>query len=348
MKEMRPVMKVRKVELIERLDAIGAGYSEIALAPGVDLVVSSFGGRVFGPFIDGVDAAGWASPAFATNSQLVDFAGSGDWNIGGERLWLSPELDFLVGDRTRFWETFSVPGVLDPGTHRLTGSASSAVIKQRIDIPGRGRIAVSRDFTILSPEALPQADGIRTAGYRQAIEIISAGPSRPAVPWIVRQIAPGGTVLVPVDAGGDAIAMLGEPPAALMRENAGAIRIDVRADTMFKIAVPALTSAGLIGHLYPIGEKALLQVFRFSRDRQGTYHDEPPDRPGLNGFSTFVFQDDGSLGSYGEIEMVGLDLGPGSDGRRQARLDIYTIVAIGDTAAIDHLVADMLHVPARL
>lgn len=329
-------MRIDRDQLLGRLAHAGYQAEVLALAPGIDLVVSSYGGRIHGPFFDGVDQRGWVSDAFASDEALAALIASGDWNIGGQRLWLSPELDFFVGERTRFWDTFSVPNALDPSEHRLSRNGATVVIRQQISLANLDA-RIERRISAMPGEGA--SAGSRVGAYRHEIDIVMSAGSAVAVPWIIEQVEPDGTAIIPVDRGTKAVAMFGAPPVDILAERDGAIRMPVTADSTFKIAVPARSSAGLLGYGHAANEGAYALAYRFSHDRNGIYRDEPPSTPGVNGFSSFVFQDDGGMGRYGELEVVGLELGTtvGGDRRSGLVLDVRALMGEpGDaTAALD-------------
>lgn len=333
-------MRIDRDRLLERLARAGYHAEVLALAPGIDLVVSSYGGRIHGPFFDGVDQRGWVSDAFASDEALAVLIASGDWNIGGQRLWLSPELDFFVGDRARFWETFSVPNALDPGEHRLSRDGATVVIRQSLSLANL-EARIERRISAMPGEGV-SADP-RIGAYRHEIEIVMPAGSAVAVPWIIEQVEPDGRAMIPVDRGTKAVAMFGAPPADILAERDGAIRMPVAADSTFKIAVPAGSSAGLLGYGHTAKEGGYALAYRFSHDRNGVYRDEPPSAPGVNGFSSFVFQDDGSMGRYGELEVVGLELDAtaGGDRRSGLVLDVRALMGEPDDAmaALDRWLA---------
>ena len=42
-----------------------------------------------------------------------------DWNIGGDRIWIAPEIQYNCHDRTDFWGTLDLPQQMDPGDYTL-------------------------------------------------------------------------------------------------------------------------------------------------------------------------------------------------------------------------------------
>src|SRR5450759_5032804 len=91
---------------------------EVAVLPsgnkGSVMVLPAYG-RVIGLWSDcGRENHFWVNPAFLESKETKN---SGWINPGGDRLWLSPELEFFISDLNRPWETYSVPACLDPGNY---------------------------------------------------------------------------------------------------------------------------------------------------------------------------------------------------------------------------------------
>ena len=125
-------MSVELTPLMGTLTGAGDQFEVFPVGARACLLLSAGTGRVFGPFIDGVDRSGWV-PTKASGSgdpnqrtQSVD-----DWNAGGERLWISPELDHFVQDRRRFWETY--------GVFRIAGHSPGAIKCPGYDLSNTGR-----------------------------------------------------------------------------------------------------------------------------------------------------------------------------------------------------------------
>ena len=108
-----------RAELIQVLQERGAEHCMLAtLGGGWALVVPSLAARVLGAGL-GERNALWVSPA------LEKCLEGRDWNAGGQRTWLAPEL----GPRGFFGATegdWAVPPALDPGAYRLEEAQSSS------------------------------------------------------------------------------------------------------------------------------------------------------------------------------------------------------------------------------
>src|ERR1700682_4417482 len=96
-----------------------AGHPPLELgAPGQgSLLVLPFGGRIIGLFGQPQgENFFWVNPALAEASSAKAFlAGPGWLHTGGDRTWVSPEVEFHVGDLADAWGTFVVSGVMGPG-----------------------------------------------------------------------------------------------------------------------------------------------------------------------------------------------------------------------------------------
>ena len=342
-------MSISASMIEDRLHEVGEDCRRISLGLRAFLLVTSHGGRVYGPFVDGSDRTGWVAPDFMSPERFRPFYDKRDWNTGGERLWISPELAYLVGDRTRFWETFAVPKELDPGRYELSVQQGRIALFQEIVLPrgatgGACTIGLKRCIEAAGLPPWGERPGVVSAGFVQTIATTSSDTDTPVVPWIVRQVVQGGQVIIPVDPGARATTMFGAPGTSNLMHSDGALRMQLDGKAMFKVGIPARHSFGQIAYLLR-GEPSSFILYRFDNDRQGIYHDEPPDQPGSNGYSTFVFQDDGALGSYGELEFVGTDRGRDRDDCRSGTLSAQMWVAVGGHDAVCDLARSCLRPP---
>ena len=103
-------------EISHRLEENDIPYGVLALADDVHILITQRGGRVFGPFLKpDSESLYWVNPAFAAADAFKAYLASGEWNLGGERIWIAPEVQYLVRDRTDFWNSLHFPPAMDPG-----------------------------------------------------------------------------------------------------------------------------------------------------------------------------------------------------------------------------------------
>ena len=107
-------------QVLQALAGNNLPYAVLPLHNGVQLIVSQFGGRVFGPFLSPESTSlYWLPKAFASPQALKDFLAAGENGLGGERYWITPEIQYNVQDRTRMDQTYRLPADLDPGHYTL-------------------------------------------------------------------------------------------------------------------------------------------------------------------------------------------------------------------------------------
>jgi len=119
----------------------------------------------------------------------------GLWNVGGERLWIAPERDFLFRDPARFGN-WSCPPEYDPGQYRLIEKKPQKgyVFERTFDLVDRFRkvthhaVKTTRAFSPL-PNPYPERRGISYAGARIHDRIELPGDEIVRVnPWSITQI----------------------------------------------------------------------------------------------------------------------------------------------------------------
>jgi len=97
-------------ELVATLRA--CGHQPIMLAD--SLLILPLGGRILGLAPDGVTNALWVNPALGSAPDAKALLSDPGWmNLGGDRTWVSPEIDTHVSDPDRMLETYAVPRTVD-------------------------------------------------------------------------------------------------------------------------------------------------------------------------------------------------------------------------------------------
>ena len=109
-----------------------AGHPLLDLsAPGQGtLLVLPHGGRVLGLFAEDVDENFlWVNPALDSSESARAFlAGAPSPHTGGDRIWVSPEIETHIPDLADPWGTYAPPPPVDPGHYTATRRG------QRIDL----------------------------------------------------------------------------------------------------------------------------------------------------------------------------------------------------------------------
>ena len=139
----------------------GLDYSLTDMGTSGKLLVLERGGRILPFFRDGEEylCALWTNPDIDSSAGLNGFLERRDWNLGGERLWIAPEMQYSIRDRENMLQSYLLPEVMDPGNYRLseelpsTGRASvqakTAVLKARFELEAynfaRGKVTLETE-----------------------------------------------------------------------------------------------------------------------------------------------------------------------------------------------------------
>ncbi len=161
------------------LRGAGVHFTRMPLSGGYSVIVTEHWGKIFGPF-SGDDDPGllWLSPKAAEAQGLRDMKERGDWCIGGDRIWLAPEVQFNIPDRVH-WDSdgaYVLPRAVDPGQYRMETQGDTCVsLEQRIDVALHNLAAGSKKLRI-KRTVRPALDPLRrSTGYAAVKERVSAG-----------------------------------------------------------------------------------------------------------------------------------------------------------------------------
>lgn len=326
--------------ITETLKAHDEPFSVLALQNGYQLLVTQRGGRVLGVFGD--DVVGglfWLNDAVEDIDSYHAFIQSGNWNLGGERIWIAPEIQYNCTDRTRFTHTLSIPPAIDPGTYKLSESSQGIMLEQTLTLEAHNLQHGQKSLTIkrmLSPtenplrslsnyEQLMQA--VDYAGYVQKVTL-SENNTTPILSeaWNLIQLNAGGTLIVPVNGSLYSSHYVGSKPDEAYHVKNGAVRIPITGNLQYKVGYKAVSMTGRLGYLHHLSDgQSYLLIRSFYNDPSATYTEEPPHETGNNGHSVHIYNDDGKLGGFGEMECNGRAIG-GETGRSSST-DEFTLWA---------------------
>lgn len=311
-------------QMTAALSAAGEAYEVLPLQNGVSLVVTQRGGRVFGPFL-APDAASlyWTNPALASARTLESFVQAGEWNLGGERFWIAPEIQYNVRDRGDFWGTIAVPPAMDPGSYTLAAQPGGVCLQVAMTLrantapPGDKALTLERS---IAPVADPLRalrnhadllDGVTYAGYMQRATLRDTAPDAiMSEAWNLIQLNPGGQLIIPASPALQTTRYFNTVPAEARTVTDGAVRLRITGDVKYKVGYKAAHVTGRIGYFHaPDDGPAYLLVRSFPNNPSTVYIEEPPDDPGDTGDSIHVYNDDGATGGFGEMECHGQTIG---------------------------------------
>jgi len=301
----------------------GTTNAELRFGDG-HLLVSEWGGRIFGPFLDG-HSLSWNNPNRGPREGLDPTASATAWNQGGDRIWLAPELRYNVRDRTRFLESYDLQASVDPGQYKLSVEATDRVrLSQDLQLRTYDRPLGAAKRLHISRTLKPASDPMRHVASYETVrgQVLFSGLDHTVTlsdlqpdglesqAWSIQQVPPGGQILVPTTGLVEYQDHLEPVDGQLLQVKERELRICVTGDRMFKIEVKAANHYGRYGYYREIGDgRATLLAKLFFNNPSADYVMEAPHRPGIRGYSLDIYNDDGGLGGYGEMECHGQPIG---------------------------------------
>ena len=315
---------IRMPQVIARLEENRLRYAVVSLNDQARIVVLERGGRVLGPFAEaGGESIFWLHEAFGSGDAFADLLASGAWNVGGERVWISPEIQYGVRDRSDFWRTLHVPEQVDPGNHVLDRTALGLWrLRQEMTLQAYN-LASGHKSLYLEKLIRPIEDPLRrTSEYAQLVRDVDFAGFEQIVTlsetttddivsetWNLVQINPEGTLLVPAVPCAEAVDYY-EPVADLQVIHAHHVQLRITGDRRYKVGYKAAHVFGRVGYLNGLGEKkGYLIVRNFFVNPSAPYLEEPAHLPGGGGQAIHVYNDDGAFGGFGELECHGQAIG---------------------------------------
>ena len=272
-------------------------------------IVSKYGGRILGIFPTGdIYNMLWVNPNIKSELEAKN------WNIGGDRYWISPERDFFYKNPENFEDWFC-PSGLDPANFEIKGSSSSSctvstnlsIVNNALHVRYTGEL--TRQITLIKE---PFSTGVSYCGIEYVDDCEIYAPDVKANGWTLTQIISGGlknpgTVLIPTKPDPKPLSYF--RPIPNDRINIGekhvAYKIDVhdiyklairpedidfsrRAKIGYVINIPDSNIYGFLVKLSDDVPKSQDQCFDVARDRPESeigviqsYNDESPNKPSL-------------------------------------------------------------------
>ncbi|KPL73067.1 hypothetical protein ADN00_14840 [Ornatilinea apprima] len=344
----------------QRLQEAGLPFSQLTLQDGLSIILWQRGGRIFGPFIDeDTPSIGWMSQAFNDPRQFQALIERGEWNVGGTRAWISPELQFHISNRFDFDGSYSLPAALDPGNYSLEQVSSTEFrLSQRIQMDtrilatGTKRLYLEQKIRIAAdplrklpiyPELKP---AYRFGGFEQAFTLVDEDPNPIySAVWTLMQLQPGGDLLIPTSIP-EMVEFYRNPVAEpYLYNHPGYAQVKLTGSHQFKLAYYAAGLTGRLGYIiHTSPQSSTLIVRNYFNNPSAEYAEEPPTRPGINGQSVYVYNDDGALGGFGELECQGQSVG-GPNGLRSVSEQMQIWYYTGQRETIGRITQILLGIP---
>ena len=308
--------------VIQRLNESNVSHATINLDSDWKIVISQYGGRIFGPF-KGEDGESllWMSDAWHNQETFDDFIKSRLWNIGGDRLWIQPELPFFTEEKDNFFDTYVVQGAIDPGTYTMKENNGIVTLEQNVSAKTFELSTVDRNFhmrrvvqSVCNPFSQKAKEfGICDClGFAQTVEIQDLDQNSPTYleAWLLSQINPCGELIVPFTGKSPDFLNYYEPiPEDMVRIEGNKLFVKVTGDIRYKLGFKSLNTTGRSAYIGSITDgTAYLFVRNFHNNPSSVYCGAPYYNPKVYGHPLFLYNDPGSQGGFAEFENCGMTI----------------------------------------
>jgi Family of unknown function (DUF6786) len=303
--------------LIRVLSGVSKHTESYKTPDGSTVLMLPYGGRILGLFApESEENFFWSNPALASSEAAQAFYESDAWhNSGGDRTWLSPEVDFCFPDFPNL-EKYRQPRKLDPGNYKVVKAGD---IVRMVDQPtltlSRSKEEVELEITkwvtpapnpLRYEQGVGELKGCEYAGYTLHVSLEFAGArtansARVGI-WNLLQMPHGGELLIPTYCRAEPKAFFGTIPPGDLAVDDRLIRYRMIAFGEQKIGIRAVATAGRAGYLYETGGRFALIVRNFSVNPSGEYIDVPWTDIRDLGYSAQACNVHSALGSFSELE----------------------------------------------
>lgn len=278
-------------------------------------LVLPFGGRVLGLYPRPEVNAFWVNPALGAADSARELLGDPGWiNLGGERTWISPEVDTHIDDPSRALDTYEVPRSVDPAAYAVTEQDAHGVsLETRMRVlfrrtRSRVDLKLTKTVSLLDAPPVELPDGVDWTGYALRVRLeADALPDgvRPA-PWHLIQVPGGGRIVLPVQPRAQPRVIFGDPDYALENHT---ITAGVPTATAFKLSLRAEHCTGRLLYTRFEAPTPTLVVRTHQVSAADRYSEVPYDDLDDTGYVEQIFVDDDTYGGFGELEFHSPALG---------------------------------------
>ena len=232
----------------------------------------------------------------------------GDWNVGGDRLWLAPETDWFIQYEDGQPAGYEVPKALDPGTwtqrvftenvceweqqSRLKNQRLGSFLELRL----RRRISLLPDDSrFLFTHSLAYATD-------DAATILTGIPQQQIGFWSLIQVPGGGKAYVGTRRMTDPRDCFHEVADLRYEVGEGYTALELTGRKRFKAAISPEQATGTLLYVRPAANGAYVGIVRRFFSQPWRNYCDAPLNEGEQGDAVQLYSDDGSLGVFGEIE----------------------------------------------
>ena len=153
-------------QVCRMLDAQKMAYEVLALGNDWKAIITQYSGRLLGPFKgENGESVLWVNAALNDEAAFRDFVRERRLHLGGERLWVNPELKFYCQAPELFDATYTVQPEIDPGNYALERQGDNVFLRQETTLKdlnedGEQRFSISRRY-FAAPDPLASVRSLR-------------------------------------------------------------------------------------------------------------------------------------------------------------------------------------------
>jgi hypothetical protein len=305
-------------QLIQAVEAAGKKLELLTMPDGSRLLLLPYGARGLGLYAPGSEENFfWTNPEINEASKASSLFSSARWhNTGGDRTWLSPELDTFFTDEKldKYWQQpeldmseYAVERT--GGGCRLSREMTLHLARKNLNVklrlskwfgPAANPLRIERDMAAAS-------GAVQYAGYTQRITLQSLDavfqPSAPVGIWNLIQLPEGGEMIAPIYSPTVPQPCFGNIPADHVKIDGRSVRLNTDLRGSHKIALKATATCGRAGYVYGQGEIRTLVVRNFFVNPSGHYVDVQRTDMEDFGYSVQLCRvDEPGIGSFCELE----------------------------------------------
>lgn len=350
-------LQINESQILKRLDENGLKYKFLELQNGIFVIISERGGHIFGPFLEkGGNSLLWMNPVFADEIGFKQFVAENHWNMGGDRNWIAPEIQYITLNRSDP-NKVSISTKMDPGAYILEKSnPSEFFLHQDMTLVARN-VAMGEKKLHIETHIRPTEDpmrylkaypslieNIRFIGYEQTVKLSEYKTDGiMSELWNFAQLNPEGEILVPISPAFEITNYTTQPiDPAHYKYDKNLLRIKIDGTYMYKIGLKAAHFTGRLGYLAKSDSKtSYLLIRNFFNNPSSYYIEEPAWSVGQWGDSVHIYNDGGKWGGFGELEVHGQTIG-GVTGKSESVDLIQMWIYIGEPDKLQSIAENLL------
>ena len=294
------------------------------------------------------------SDAWCNSETFKEFIKSRNWNIGGDRFWIEPELPFYTEEKERFFDTYIVQGAIDPGSYSMKEENSAVTLEQEVlaktfELPIQERnFRMRRTVQSVCNPFYEKAKefGINDCfGFTQTVELEDLEKTSPTYleSWLLSQINPCGELIVPFTGKAPDFLNYYEPiPQDMVKIDGNKVIVKVTGDIRYKLGFKSLNTTGRSAYIGSFTNgTSYLFVRNFHNNPSTVYCGAPYSDPEVYGHPLYLYNDPGSQGGFAEFENCGTTIG-GDTGLVSSKDSVYYYFFTGEREKLLALANEIL------